>query len=235
MRVPNSSTGEKRLLIAVFPDQKHTHRIKKPDGTYVDLCVSMPGLFYEDSEHIWNGWNQNPTIGRAITACDEIEPGDLIITQQNALTNDASKLSRNLTEELQDLADEGEEIYAVDKGLAWVGFRKLTGERYCIGESVICKRIYKPIPETESGVVGLLNKEQHKNLLYVEQIPNHVTDIKVGDIIPVAKNSDCEVKYVMDNKHASLIRMNYKRDFCGAVIEDLEYEFYEEEGKLQSV
>src|SRR2546426_3999700 len=95
------------------------------------------------------------------------------------------------------------------------------GEIYCIDKSIICKRIYKPIPITESGVVGGTTREKYDNIVYVEQVPEGIDEIKPGDVIAIAKQADVELKYVWENKHQSIIRVNFERDFLGAIIEDL--------------
>lgn len=216
MKVPNNHLGQKRLLIAVWPEQKTTHRVKKTDGTYVDIFMGF-------KEWKINGWDGNPTVGRAINSCDEIEAGDYVLTQHNAFENERKEVPA-----LQYLVDPGEKVFAIEKPLIWVGM-KPTGEFYCIDKSIICRRIYKPIPVTASGIVGAVTREKYHNLVYVERVPDHITEIKPGDIIVVSKQADVELKYVWNNKHKSLIRVNFERDFLGAIVENLEYEFEEQQ------
>ena len=212
MRVPNNHINQKRLLVAVWPDQKNSHRIKLADGGHLDLYMG-------EKEWKLNGWDGNPTVGRAITECDEIKPGDYVLTQHNAFENERKEVP-----DLQYLADDDERVYAIEKALCWIGI-KPTGERYCIDKSIVCRRIYKPIPVTESGIVGAVTREQWPNLVYVDQVPEGIDEVKPGDIIVVAKQADCELKYVWDNEHKSIIRVNFERDFLGAVVEGIEYEF----------
>lgn len=209
MKVPNNHINQKRLLVAVWPEQKTSHRVQLPNGGHVDLYMG---------EKNWtlNGWDGNPTVGRAITACDEIEAGDYVLTQHNAFENERKEVP-----DLQYLADEGEKVYAIEKPLCWLGV-KPTGEMYCIDKSIICKRIYKPVPVTESGVLGGVTREKYNNMVYVDLVPEGIEDVKKGDIIVVAKQADCELKYVWDNRHQSVIRVNYERDFLGAIVEGMQ-------------
>jgi hypothetical protein len=212
MQVPNNHIGQKRILVAVWPEQKNRHRVKMPDGSHVDLFMGF-------KEWKINGWDGNPTVGRAMMDCDEIKAGDYLLTQHNAFENERKEVFG-----LDSLVDPGEKVFAIEKGLLWLGM-KATGEIYCIDQSIICKRIYKPIPVTKSGVVGGVTREKYDNLVYVEQVPDHIDEIKTGDIIAVNKQADVELKYVWENVHKSIIRVNFERDFLGAVVEGLEYEF----------
>lgn len=212
MKVPNNHLNQKRLLVAVWLDQKVMHRIKMPNGSHLDLYMG---------EKSWkqNGWDGNPTVGRAINSCDEIEAGDYVLTQHNAFENERKEVFG-----LENLVDPGEKVFAIEKPLLWLGM-KPTGEIYCIDKSIICKRIYKPIAVTQSGIIGSINREKYDNLVYVEQVPDHIDEIKVGDVIAIAKQADVELKYVWENSHKSVIRVNYERDFLGAIVEGLQYEF----------
>lgn len=212
MQVPNNHINQKRLLVAVWPAQKTSHRIKMPDGSHLDIYMG---------EKDWkeNGWDGNPTVGRAVTSCDEIEMGDYVLTQHNAFENERKEVFG-----MGSLLDEGERLFAIEKPLCWLGV-KPTGEIYCIDKSVICRRIYKPIPITPSGVIGGITKEKWDNLVYVEQVPDQIDEIKKGDVIAIAKHADVELKYVWENVHQSIIRVNFDRDFLGATVEGLEYEF----------
>lgn len=217
MKVPNNHINQKRLLVAVWPEQKNEHRIKMPDGSHLDLFMGR-------KDWKLNGWDGNPTVGRAITECDEIKPGDFVLTQHNAFENERKEVP-----DLQYLADEGEKVFAIEKALCWVGVRNTENgpEIYCIDKSIIGRRIYKPIPVTESGIFGGVTREQWPNMVYVDMIPEAVDEISVGDIIVIAKQADCELKYVWENEHKSLIRVNFERDFLGAVVDKtaIKYEF----------
>jgi hypothetical protein len=212
MKVPNNHINQKRLLVAVWPEQKQTHRIKKPDGSHVDLFMGF-------KEWKLNGWEGNPTVGRAISTCDEIKAGDYLLTQHNAFENEAKEVPA-----LEYLVDPGEKVFAIEKPLLWLGIRP-DGEIYCVDRSIICKRIYKPIKVTPSGLVESVTREKYNSMVYVDKVPECITEVKPGDVIVVSKMADCELKYVWDNQHKSLIRVNFERDFLGAVVEGLEYEF----------
>lgn len=247
MLVPNDNLGEKRLLVATFPDQKQTHRIKKNDGTYAELFLGM-------KEWSLDGWQVNPTVGRALTDCDEIKAGDYVLTQHNAFENKALQISSGLD---QFSLDEHEEVYCVAKSLCWFGIRP-DGEFFCVGSNMVCQRIYEPslfteedkalvdsfsgaMNKTEVADVRLVmeNRKQIKNIVRVQQMSDSpdeystgdkkeqrvcMNEIKPGDLIAVYKHSDVEMKYKWDNEMRSLIRVNFERDFAEAIITDLKYE-----------
>jgi len=48
--------------------------------------------------------------------------------------------------------------------------------------------------------------------------------IKEGDIIVVKKLSDIELAYKWDNEYRTVIRVNFERDFAGAIVTGLEYQ-----------
>lgn len=212
MKIPNNHINQKRLLVAVWPYQKTSHRVALPGGGYVDLYMG-------EKEWKESGWDGNPTVGRAITACDEIKAGDYVLTQHNAFENERKEVPA-----LQYLANQDEKVFSIEKALCWLGMTP-EGQIYCIDKSIICRRIYKPIPVTASGVIGGVTREKWHNMVYVEQVPEGIDEVKPGDIIVIAKQADVELKYIWENVHKSVIRVNFERDFLGALIEGVEYEF----------
>lgn len=212
MKVPNNHVNQKRLLVAVWPEQKTSHRVHLPNGGHVDLYMG-------EKDWSLNGWDGNPTVGRAMIDCDEIKAGDHVLTQHNAFENERKEVFG-----LDNLTDPGERVFAIEKSLCWLGVNK-EGVIYTIDKSLICRRIYKPIPITKSGIVGGITREKYHNLVYVDKVPEGVDEINPGDIIAIAKQADVELKYVWENQHKSIIRVNYERDFLGVTVEGLEYEF----------
>ncbi len=227
MKVPNGFRGEERLLVAVWPEQKQSHRIMKKDGTYVDLFLG-----FKEWRADMNGWETNPTVGRVIVGNDELKAGDFVLTQHNAFEND-NKQIHGVKEvpELSDMVHEGEKVFAIEKSLLWLGITQ-EGEPYPIGDSLICKRIYEKELKSDSGLVIVQDQRQYPTMLYLDKKPNHITEIEPGQIIVVSTKSDCELKYVWENKHTSVIRVRYD-SFMGAIVEGLEYEF-EKESQLHS-
>lgn len=137
LKVPKSFQREKRLLVSTFPDQKENIRIKKPDGTYAKL-------FRRFKEWTLDGWESNPTLGRALTDCDEIKVGDYILTSHNAFQNAGTQIAGYDYESNSDIElEDGEEVFSLPKSACWVGIRG-DEEMFCIGPSLICKRVYEP-------------------------------------------------------------------------------------------
>lgn len=223
MKTVKDWQGQDRVLVKVFVEQKQTHRVKKNDGTYANLFTG----FLDSS---LNGWNFKPTVGIALTNCDEIIEGDFIFCPYITFENDALDITITLTKDLYRL-EVGEKVFSVSKDQCWFGMRG--GELFCIGPNMICKRIYKPLPKSKLTIVA--DRKKYDNYLYIEKMPLQpekyeqdemvMSDLKVGDIIAVKPMSDIEFKYVIDNEHRSLIRANFIRDFLGFTNNSLDYEF----------
>lgn len=224
MRTTKDHQGNDRVILASFIEQKQTHRVKKADGTYVDLFMG----FIDGS---LNGWNFKPTVGRALTDLDEIKKGDFVLCPYMVFENDAMQLNKSDLRKGGIEIEKGEEAFSVGKDLCWMGLRD--NKMYCIGDNMICRRIYEP--EMESDLALVRDRRKHETYIYVEQMPEDpskyefdemkMSDIKVGDIIAVRKMSDIEFKYVLNNEHKSLIRVNFSRDFLGFTHNELKYEF----------
>jgi hypothetical protein len=226
LKVPNNNIGEKRLLISTIPDQKETYRIKKTDGTYGSLFLGF-------KEWKLDGWEGNPTLGKALMDCDEIRAGDYVLTSHNAFQNERMQIQRHDLDKFNayDLEPD-EQVFSIPKSFCWIGIRG-EGEMFCIGASLICDRVYEPAIET---TLIIDDRKKMKNFVQVKQIPDNpsmyftedneicMTEISVGDIIAVHKNADVEHKYVWENEPRSLIRVNFHRDFLGIRTEGLKYE-----------
>jgi hypothetical protein len=223
MRTTKDHQGAHRVLVSAFIEQKQTHRIKKNDGTYANLFMG-----YSDSS--LNGWNSKPTVARALTEIDEIKVGDHILCPYVALTNDAVRILSSDLKRLGIQVEDGEEVFSISKDMCWMGIRD--EKMFCIGENMICKRIYEP--DIESPLIIVQDKKKYETYVYVEQMPEDASkyefdgmgmdEIKVGDVIAVKKMSDVEFKYVWNNEHRSLIRVNFSRDFLGFINNNLEYQ-----------
>jgi hypothetical protein len=241
--------GEKRIIVSTFPDQKETFRIKKNDGTFATLFIGF-------KEWKTDGWDGNPTLGKALIDCDEIKAGDYVLTMHNAFQNERMQIQRTDIDKLSVLNLEPEErVYSIPKAFCWVGIHP-NGEMFCIGSNLICERIYEPSVFSEDdkqlmdsfagGTISkdafadvrlsMESKKKLKNFVQVKQLPADpslyytddksvcMTEISVGDIIAVHKNSDIEHRYMWENQQHSLIRVNFQRDFLGACAEGLKYE-----------
>lgn len=224
MRATKDNLGQDRVLIKVFVNQKSEHRIKKTDGTYVNLVIrTLKGSI--------NGWYAKPTIGEAITECGEIKIGDDVMCPYTAFDNERLEIkSTDLKKIGYELGDD-EKVYSVAKSMCWFVFRN--EEPICFGDNMICKRVYRPYPK--DNIITVMNKEKYDNYVYVEKMPENpslyekdgmsMSSISPGDIIAVEKFSDVEFTYTCNNEDRSLIRVNFGRDFLGVINNSLEYEF----------
>lgn len=224
MRTTKDWQGQNRVIIKVFVEQKQTHRVKKNDGTYADLFMGF-------TNSSLNGWNFKPTVGEAISDCDEIKVGDSVFCPYVTFENDALEIMGSDLKRFGYVLSPGEKAFAVSKDQCWMGVRN--GEIYCIGANMICKRVYEP--EIKSCIEIVSDKKKYENYVYVEQMPPHpedheldginMSEIKAGDVIAVKTLSDIEFKYVWENEHKSLIRVNFVRDFLGFTNNGLSYRF----------
>lgn len=224
MRTVKDPNGQQRVILSCFVEQKQSHRVKKNDGTYATLFMGF-------TDGSFNGWNFKPTIGTAMTDLDEIKVGDEVLFPYTVFENESMRLNHHDLKMLGMEPEIGVDVYAVEKDLCWMGIRD--GKMFCIGDNMICKRVYEPAPESTLTIVS--DRKKYETYVYVEQLPEdpskyefggiNMSEIKVGDIIGVYKKSDLEFKYVLDNEHKSLIRVNFSRDFLGVINNSLAYEF----------
>lgn len=224
MRTTKDHQGLQRVLLSSFIEQKQTYRIKKNDGTHVDLYTG-------EVNSSLDGWVFKPTVGTAMSEIEEIKVGDQVLCPYMVFENDAIKLQLSDLKRIGIEPEQGVEVFSVSKDMCWMGIRN--AEMFCINDNMICKRIYRPA--IKSSLTLVQNRNKYETYVYVEQMPEDpskydldgisMSEIKVGDIIGVKPMSDVEFKYVIDNEHKSLIRVNFRRDFLGIINNNLEYEF----------
>lgn len=202
MRTTPNEQGGLRLLCKADPNQKEHHTFFMPDGT--KKAIFLGSKYSEDNKV------SKPTMAVAVTDCEEIKVGDVLLFTHVVLISEAEIPHEDYTGP--------EKLFLINKSSVVAFIRD--GNIQPVGDNMICERLYYPEEVSPGGIILSIGKKQISNRLRVVSTSPEVYEVVPGDVVVTYPMSDYELIFNLDNVQQSVIRCLFSRDVIALDTED---------------